>query len=78
MQRLIYLIAVTILFTAQPSPAAVVSFSGGRGGPVTVTIPAPISYTATAADAGFFTFAFKGVGNPFHNADPDAIGTLTY
>lgn len=86
MHRFLYFFAVTVLLSARPSSAAVVSFSGGGGGPIRFTIAAPISYTVTTANSGFFSFVFKGVGDLMNTFSADdglvyptnVVSTLTY
>jgi hypothetical protein len=53
------------------------TFSGGGGSPLTITLPQPVTYTVTTAPSIGALFDFKGVGNLF-GGTLNVSGTLTY
>jgi hypothetical protein len=67
------------LMPAAAGAAVIADFSGGRGAPITFTLPSAVSYTITANTADE-AFVFKGAApnNPFSNSHAPAAGTITY
>ena len=55
------------------------SFSGGLGAPLTLTLSTPVTYAITASNGSYPApyFVFQGLGNVFSNG-PSASGTITY
>lgn len=55
------------------------TFTGGNGTPLTLSLSTPVSYTVTQADSNIaLTFLFKGVGNPTNGAFPTVTGNITF
>ena len=73
---LLLLIACTCAPAAQAGNASV-TFGGGSGSPLSITLSQPISYTVTAAPSVGGLFDFKGVGNVF-GGSVIVSGTMTY
>src|SRR3954463_9064141 len=53
------------------------TFSGGGGTPLTITLPQAVTYPVNAAPAGGILFDFTNVGNIF-GGTVNASGSLTY
>jgi len=81
MQRARVLGALVLLFLVRAADAALVpmTFSGGSGTPLTVTLTQPITYTVTASP-GFADclFLFHNVGNPMFGSSKQMSGTMAY
>lgn len=72
------LAALTIVFPQRSAHAqANLTFTGGNGTPLTITVLNPITYTISSADAVAPIFVFQGVGNPFGNTNTTVTGTVT-
>jgi hypothetical protein len=69
------LIAVAPL--ARAAVLVPLTFSGGGGTPLTITVTQPITYVVTATPAGGILFDFKSVGNLF-NGTVNVTGSMTY
>ncbi len=55
------------------------TFSGGSGAAIELTIDAPVTYTVTAAPQSFSPyFLFQGTGSPFDKTFSSGTGNLTY
>lgn len=76
------LAALTLLgIAALPHTAqaqANLTFSGGSGSPLTMTLTAPLNYTITSAASNAPLFVFQGVGNPFLTVGWSVTGTVTF
>jgi hypothetical protein len=76
-------LAVCLLLAGPLAPGAAgavlipMTFSGGSGSPLTITLPQPVSYTLTTPPAGGILFDFKGLGNLF-GGTVNVSGTMTY
>ena len=58
---------------------AVLSFSGGSGTPLTITLSQPLTFTITTAETTLPYFTFKNVGNVFGSETGDGVtGNITY
>ena len=71
---------LTALFAASPTAHAQanLTFTGGSGTPLTLTLAAPVSYTVTAAGTTAPLLLFQGTGNVFNFSFPSVTGTITY
>jgi hypothetical protein len=60
--------------------AVPISFSGGSGSPLSMTLPYPVSYTITADHSPFHgpVFVFDSVGDLFGNSFPAVTGTISF
>jgi hypothetical protein len=65
------------LTRAVQADAIPLTFSGGSGSPLTITLNEPVTYTITAPPSIGFLFDFKGVGNVF-GGTLNVSGTMTY
>jgi len=72
--------ALLLAFTGSARGQAWLSFSGGSGTPLTLTLAQPVTYvTTTNVGAGFAPyFAFDEVGNAFGMSYPTVTGTMTF
>jgi hypothetical protein len=75
-------LAVCLLLAGPLAPAAhaasiPLTFTGGSGSPLTITLAQPATYTVATAPTGGSLFDFKGVGNVFGGA-VNVSGTMTY
>ncbi len=58
---------------------ATLTFSGGLGTPLTLTLSQPVTYTLTSSSDAFGPlFLFNGVGNLFAGSFPAVTGTITH
>ena len=64
------------LVPAAHADSAPLTFSGGSGSPLTITLPQPVTYVVTSGPAGAL-FDFEGVGNIF-GGTLNLSGTLNY
>jgi hypothetical protein len=56
-----------------------VNFSGGSGGPLTITLPQAVSFTVTNDTASLSAnFVFQGVGNVLGSSVRGAAGSMSY
>src|SRR4051794_8510659 len=75
-------LAVCLMFAGPLAPAAraasiPLTFSGGSGSPLTITLPQPVTYSITSPPTGGVLFDFKGVGNVI-GGTVNVSGTMTY
>lgn len=70
---------VTVLASATPAFSAdpALSFSGGNGAPLVITLETPVVYVVTLASENAPAFIFKNVGN-FYNGIFDVEGNVTF
>lgn len=76
-----YLAALLILPCGSARGAAILSFSGGNGTPLKLTLAAPVAYTITSSTPALSGpyFVFQNVGNVFAGGfDSAGSSTLTY
>lgn len=71
-------IATLTVLPQKAGAQANLTFSGGSGTPLTMTIAAPITYTITTTSPVAPIFAFQGVGNPFLDTLPSVTATMTF
>ncbi len=78
---LYYLVAVLVLLCGSARAGVIVSFSGGNGTPITLTLPQPVDYAITSSTptlSGPY-FVFQNVGNIFAGGfDNAGSSTITY
>jgi hypothetical protein len=67
---------ITSLVSAAHAGLVPLTFSGGSGAPLTITLPQPVTYTVTSGP-GSALFDFKAAGNVF-GASVNVSGTMTY
>ena len=71
-------IATLTVLPQKAGAQANLTFSGGSGTPLTMTIAAPFTYTITTTSPVAPFFVFQGVGNPFLATFPSATTTMTF
>jgi hypothetical protein len=71
-------IATLTVLPQKAGAQANLTFSGGSGTPLTMTIAAPITYTITTTSPVAPIFVFQGVGNPFLDILPSVTATMTF
>jgi len=71
------LLLAGLLPTVVFADAIPLTFSGGSGSPLTITLNEPVTYTVTAPPTIGFLFDFRGVGNVF-GGTVNVSGTMTY
>ena len=72
-------LSLTTLGAAHAHAQANLTFSGGLGAPLRLTINAPILYVVTTAPASLSPlFIFQGVGNVTSGTRFDVTGTITF
>lgn len=71
------LLLVGLFSPAARAAAVPLTFSGGSGSPLTITLTQPVTYTITTAPAIGVIFDFKSVGNVF-GGTLTASGTMSY
>lgn len=78
MKRLLFTIAAAAAPLFSASAQANLSFSGGSGNPLAMTLLGPVQYTITSTpDSPLPFFVFTGTGNVF-GASPTVSGSMTY
>jgi hypothetical protein len=71
-------IATLTVLPQKAGAQANLTFSGGSGTPLTMTIAAPITYTITTTSPVAPFFIFQGVGDLFLTDTPSVTGTVTF
>ena len=72
-------VGLTALLAPSANAQANLTFSGGSGTPLTLTLAAPITYTVIQADPNNpIVFLFKGVGNPTNSTFFPVTSTITF
>lgn len=67
------------LFTSVASARVPVVFSGGGGGPVSITLPKAVTFTTFQPSSSFgYFFVIQGTSDPFGNTFPFVSGDITY
>lgn len=77
LQILIATIIVLAIYIPAAKAEANLTFSGGGGAPLSITLQSSVSYTLTSACRNPVPI-FKAVGNPFANSFPLVSGSMTY
>lgn len=71
-------LALATLGVSHACAQANLTFSGGLGAPLTLTLNSPVTYTITVSNNHAPIFLFQGVGNAFNNSSPAVSGTITF
>lgn len=72
------ILSLLIFLGVSANGQADLSFSGGNGSPITMTLNMSVSYTITANAGTAPIFIFEDVGNIFGGAAATVTGTITY
>jgi hypothetical protein len=78
LQLIFAVIAVLAISISAAFGQANLTFSGGNGTPLSITLQQSVSYTITSACPSSPIFIFDEAGNPFNFSFPPGISTMTF
>jgi hypothetical protein len=77
-KSLLTVAATFVLLSGSARGQANLTFSGGNGSPLSLTLNQPVVYTITTGFSVGPFFIFQNVGNPFNGAGGTVLGTISF